>query len=65
MEFYGKRGQENGPKAEKDKTQRAKGLGRRTREEIIIEKRDQTDSPETPGRGETSEMPGLPSGGKT
>ena len=25
---------ENGPKAEKDKTERATGLGRRTREEI-------------------------------
>ena len=34
MEVYGKRGQENGAKAEKDKTERAKGLGRRTREEI-------------------------------
>ena len=34
MEVYGKRGQENGPKAEKDKTERATGLGRRTREEI-------------------------------
>ena len=31
---YGKRGQENGPKAEKDKTETATGLGRRTREEI-------------------------------
>ena len=54
MEVYGKRGQENGPKAEKEKTERAKGLGRRTREEIIIEKWDQTDSPEIPDRGETS-----------
>ena len=27
-------GQENGPKAEKTKTERATGLGRRTREEI-------------------------------
>ena len=30
----GKRGQENGRKAAKDKTERAKGLGGRTREEI-------------------------------
>ena len=29
-----------------------------------IEKRDQTDSPEIPDRGETSEIPGLPSGDK-
>ena len=34
MEVSGKRGQENGPKAEKDNTERANGLGRRTREEI-------------------------------
>ena len=34
MEVLGKGGQENGPKAEKDKTERAAGLGRRTREEI-------------------------------
>ena len=32
--FGGKRSQENGPKAEKHKTERATGLGRRTREEI-------------------------------
>ena len=30
----GKRGQERGPKASTDKTERATGLGRRTREEI-------------------------------
>ena len=42
-----------------DKTERAKGLGRRTREGIIIEKRDQTHSPEIPDRGGTSEKPGL------
>ena len=34
MEVNGKRSQENGPKAEKDKTERATGLGRRTKEEI-------------------------------
>ena len=32
----GEKGQENGPKTEKDKTERATGLGRRTREEIYI-----------------------------
>ena len=31
--FTEKRGQENGPKAEKDKTERVTGLSRRTREE--------------------------------
>ena len=39
MEVLGKRIQENGPKADKDKTEKATGLGRRTKEEI--EKRDQ------------------------
>ena len=34
MEVLGKRSQENGPKAEKGKTKRATGPGRRTREEI-------------------------------
>ena len=34
MEVWGKAGQENGPKAENDKTERATGLGRRTRDEI-------------------------------
>jgi hypothetical protein len=29
MEDYNKRSQENGPKAEKDQTERATGLGRR------------------------------------
>ena len=55
----------NGPKAEKDNTARATGLGRRTREEryIYIKKRDQTDSPEIPDRGKTSEIPRPPFGG--
>ena len=44
-------------------TERATGLGRRTKEEFNIEKWDQTESPEIPDRGETSEIPGLPSGG--
>ena len=34
QKMEGKRGQVNGPKAEKDKTERATGLCRRTREEI-------------------------------
>ena len=34
MKVYGKRGQENGPKAEKDNTEIATGLDQRTREEI-------------------------------
>ena len=55
MEVQEKRSQENGPKAEKDKTERATGLGRRTREDIYTEKWDQTDSPEILYRGETSE----------
>ena len=61
MEVQGKKDQENGPKTEKDKTERVTGLGRRTREEII-EKWDQTDtdSPEIPDRGETSEIPQPP-----
>ena len=32
--FIEKRSQENGPKAEEDETERAAGLGRRTKEEI-------------------------------
>ena len=55
MEVYGKRSQEKGPKAEKDKTERATGLGTRTRE--ITEKWDQTDSPEISDRGEDIRNP--------
>ena len=44
---------------QKDMTERATGLGRRTKEEIYIEKWDQS---EIPDRGETSEIPGLPGG---
>ena len=51
-----------GQKQKKDKTEIAtRTMGRRTKEEII-EKWDQTESPEIPDRGETSEIPGLPSG---
>ena len=59
MEVQGKICQENGPKAEKDKTESATGLGRRTRQEIL-EKWVQTDSAEISDRGETSEMPRPP-----
>ena len=34
IEVWGKRSQENGPKAEHAKTERATGLGRRTKQEI-------------------------------
>ena len=53
MGFREKSSQENGPKAEKDKTERATGLGRtsRTKEEIYIEKWYQTESPDIPDRG--------------
>ena len=34
MEVYGKTSRENGPTAEKDMTERATELGRRTREDI-------------------------------
>ena len=61
MEVWGKRGQENGPKAEKDKTKRATGVGRRTREGGI-ENWDHTHSPEIPDRGERHKSPDLPSG---
>ena len=42
----GGKSQENGPEAKKDKAvDRATELGRRTKEEIIMEEWDQTDSP--------------------
>ena len=59
MVVYGKRNQENGSKAEKDQTERVTGQGRRTKD---IKKWDQTESPETPDMGETSEIPVLASG---
>ena len=61
MENGGLGKKKSAQKAEKDKTERATGLGRRT-EGGDIEKWDQTESPEIPDRGETSEIPGLPSG---
>ena len=44
--------------------QRATGLGKRTREGIIIEKWDQTGGPESPDKGETSEISRPPFGGQ-
>ena len=43
----------------KDKTERATGVGRRTREEM--KKVESHDSPQIPGRKETSDIHGLPS----
>ena len=50
MEVYAKRSQGNWPKAEKDKTERPTGLGRRTRERGERQKWDQTDSPDRESR---------------
>ena len=50
------------PKAERDKTERATGLQAEEQEMRYIEQWDPTDSPEIPDRGETLEIPGLPSG---
>ena len=41
-----------------DKTERARGLGRKTRDR----KGESNDSPEIPDRSEISDIPGLPSG---
>ena len=48
-----------GQQAENNKTERVTGLGRRTRGDKKVESND---SPEIPDRGETSDIPGLPSG---
>ena len=58
-EFSGKSSGEWASRKKNDKTERVAGLGRRTREEIYVESND---SPEIPDRGETSGIPGLPSG---
>ena len=61
------KGQEHGPKAEKDKIERATGLGKRTREEIYIYIYGQVGSnwqPWDPRQGgDIKNPPGLPSGG--
>ena len=43
-----------------DKAKRARGLGRKTREKTG--KEESNDSSEIPNKGETSDIPGLPSG---
>ena len=45
--------------AEKDMTERSTGLRRRTRGDSRVASND---SPEIPDKGETSDIPGLPSG---
>ena len=56
MDVQRKRDQENGPKAQKDKTETATGLARQKNKRAYIKKWDhQTDSPEIPDRGETSD----------
>ena len=46
-----------------DKTERATTFGRITDKKILAHKKmESNDSPQIPGRDETSEMPGLPSG---
>ena len=51
------------PKTEiKDKTEIGHDRTREKNKRGDIEKWDQNDSPEIPGRRETSETPGLPSG---
>ena len=63
--FLGGKSQENGQggrkekKKKTDKTERAMGVGRRTRGDSKVESND---SPEIPDKGETSDIPGLPSG---
>ena len=50
-------------KQKNKKTERAKGLGRKTREEIIGKgKQNSADSPEIPDRNVPSDIPGLLSG---
>ena len=65
MEVWGRRGQGNGPKAEMDKTDRAKGLGRRTREGIYKSGIKLTAHPDRGwgGGGETEKIPRPPLGG--
>ena len=58
-EFSGKSSEEWTNRPKKDKTERVTGLGRRTRDSKV----ESNDSPEISDRGETSDIPGLPSGG--
>ena len=60
-EFSGKSsGEWTSRQKKKGKTERLTGLGRRTKGQIV--KWNQYDNPEIPDRGETSDIPGLPSG---
>ena len=49
-----------GQQAENDKTERVTGLGKKNKRGDS--KVESNDSPEIPDRGETSDIPGLPSG---
>ena len=61
IEFSGKSSEERASRQKKDKRERVTGLGRRTREEIA--KWNQMTA-QIPGRGKTSDIPGLPSGAR-
>ena len=61
-EFSGKSSEEKDQQAEKDKIERITGLGRRTREEIA--KWNQMTALRFQTGGETSDIPGLPSGSR-
>ena len=61
-EFYGKKFRRKDQQAEKDKIERVTGLGRRTREEIA--KWNQMTALRFQTGGETSDIPGLPSGSR-
>ena len=62
-DFFLKKFRRKGQQAEEDKVERVTGLGRRTckRGDSKVESND---SPEIPERGETPDIPGLPSGGR-
>ena len=59
-EFSGKSSEEWASRQKKDKTERGTGLGRKNKRGDS--KVESNDSPEIPDRGETSNIPGLPSG---
>ena len=60
IEVFWKKFRRKGQQAENDKTERVTGLGRRTREEIV--KWNQMTALRFQTGGETSDIPGLPSG---
>ena len=59
LKIFWKKFRRKGQQAGKDQTERITGLGRRTRGDSKVESND---SPEIQDRGETSDIPGLPSG---